>query len=138
MHRKGLVENGEYWFQLVCSPPGPGSEDEKYFVGVGRQIPMAGWLKRIVLHGLHSGVPVWQSGDAGGDLRDKVMNLEILRSCRQVYQEAMPFLYSRNTFSFANPNCLQQFINGRKAFQRLALRNLRLVLDFDNGRDILQ
>jgi hypothetical protein len=40
------------------------------------------------------------SGDAGGQIVDFIGSAAIIRTCRQIYHEAVGVLYSRNTFQF--------------------------------------
>ncbi|KAL8834372.1 MAG: hypothetical protein Q9170_003782 [Blastenia crenularia] len=46
------------------------------------------------------------------------LDAAIIRTCRQVYEEALPILYVKNRFVFDNPECIEAFHFGRLATVR--------------------
>ena len=66
----------------------------------------------------------------------EVVDLSLLRSCRQVYNEAHFIPYSTNTFSCTDPKTLQNFVlsiaQGTKS-NHLAIRSLFLDMVYDHS-----
>lgn len=63
------------------------------------------------------------------------MNINLLHTCRQIYNEARLIPYSTNTFSFNTPRNLRAFIrllNQRKANVNQVIRSLRIDLAYMN------
>ena len=46
------------------------------------------------------------------------MQPAVLRSCRQIYAEAMPLLWSTNTFGFTDPNTFREFLHTLNSMQK--------------------
>lgn len=64
----------------------------------------------------------------------QVVDLRVLRVCRQIYVEAHPILWSTNTFSFTKATAFRRFIMTRKAPAIRLLRHLRLEMDLTTPR----
>lgn len=55
----------------------------------------------------------------------KGFNLQLLRTCRQVYAEASAIMWTTNTFSFSGPDDFLRFIADRPSFTRAMVTKLR-------------
>ncbi|OCL14808.1 hypothetical protein AOQ84DRAFT_230289 [Glonium stellatum] len=64
--------------------------------------------------------------------RQKVLHMELLRSCKQVYQETALLPYTHNTFSFSSPDALTCFISTLIPDQRCALRAFHFRIPIDD------
>lgn len=62
------------------------------------------------------------------------LRLEVLRTCRQVYSEANPILWSTNTFSFEDQYSFTHFVDVRSAVQKRLLRCIRLTMVLSHPR----
>ncbi|KAI4150262.1 MAG: hypothetical protein L6R39_002314 [Caloplaca ligustica] len=67
---------------------------------------------------------------------DTTMHLNVLRSCRQIYDEADHILWTSNTFSLANGITFERFMADRRIQQRRLIRSLRLEMSWYNTDDI--
>ena len=66
------------------------------------------------------------------------MNINLLHTCRQIYDEARFIPYSTNTLSFNTPRNLRAFIhllNRRSVNLNQAIRSLHIDLAYDNSDD---
>lgn len=54
------------------------------------------------------------------------LSLQILRSCRQIYDEANAIFWSSNTFSFSSPDDLTRFMKARSLFTRAMITKVHL------------
>ena len=63
----------------------------------------------------------------GEDYR-QVVNLSLLRVCRQTYIESHEIIWATNTFSFYDPDSFYQFVTDRYPYQLSGWRSLRLEM----------
>ena len=64
-------------------------------------------------------------------LKQPDMYLEVLRSCRQIYSEAMPILWSTNTFGFSDPATFRDFFALLNGIQKKILRKVHLAIQWE-------
>lgn len=85
---------GDRWLQFVCAKDGPKSEEELRYVGMTEEPWPFVW--RIASGKLPIDCPAWQRCDGTKpdrvEVYDRETHLEILRTCRQIYDEASPIL----------------------------------------------
>ena len=67
--------------------------------------------------------------------RDRKVRLELLRTCRQIFQEANPILWPSNTFSFDDPDSLKHFMANINHVQRQLLSKIRFHMDFSTDHE---
>lgn len=60
------------------------------------------------------------------DRKKLTLDLQILGSCRQLYEEANHLLWATNTFSFDDPTSFQQFVGGLNSAQKRNLSSLHI------------
>ena len=62
--------------------------------------------------------------------------VQLLRACRQIHQEAWPIFWSTTTFSFNDVDSLQEFMNDRTALEKQSIRKLSLWPIFDDDEEM--
>lgn len=59
-------------------------------------------------------------------VRDRVLGLDLLRTCRQIYSETALLPYSRNCYHFRHVSCFRSDIKRVKPFQRALISSIQL------------
>lgn len=130
----GAFDDGHCWIQYVCNKGGPKSVGELEYVGMQEDTCS---LVRYMADA-YPGASTWPPRIKAlkprrDEVYDREMHLQLLRVCRQIYNEANPVLWTMNTFSFDSASSCQRFFDGRRSIQTAALKSLHLVVDIDQS-----
>lgn len=68
-----------------------------------------------------------------GCSHSKKLDISLLKTCRQLHYEARRVLYFTNKFSFKNPRTLRLFGERSSHTDKIAIRDLRLVMNLPKG-----
>ncbi|KAF2807902.1 uncharacterized protein BDZ99DRAFT_464801 [Mytilinidion resinicola] len=78
--------------------------------------------------GMSSWQREWKCDTAKYDYGGDRVSPQLLRTCREVYAEAIEFLYSSNIFSFRSPYAVERFVGGLTPENREEVRAFHLDL----------
>lgn len=64
---------------------------------------------------------------------DRLLGLDLLRTCRQIYSETALLAYSRNCYHFRHVSCFRSDIKRLKPFQRALISSIQLHAFISEG-----
>ena len=121
------------WLQYVCKKSGPKADDELEYLEMkqNRSQRMTIWCG--VCKPYRRGDPVVRLGEAKypttEEVYDREMHPNLLRVCRQIYDDARSIIWTTNRFSFDSADSCRLFFDHRTDWQKAALKSLHLVVD---------
>lgn len=132
-----MLPNGQRWLQFAFENGSPSSVGGSRYVGVVDKYNE--WIPKISdegrLHPIAAGPSRLEGITSYQKLHECRIKLDILRACRQIYNEANPILWTMNTFSFNTAHTCQLFFELQTSGQKAALRSLHLFIDLKGGCD---
>lgn len=86
-------------------------------------------IYQYVLGGHTYDLPMESGGQPGTQLPERPMDLSLPLACRQTYLEALPIIYSHNTFAFEYGYDMEMFCAQRKSSEVRCIRNIEMIID---------
>ena len=112
------------WRHVVCEEDCPEKQEEKKFT-----LSDGGVLSIPAHYSCGSYLSTGHIEPGGLEM----MDLRVLRSCRQTYVEANQLLWTTNTFSFSDAMTFERFMMTRTINQKRSIRSLRLHMEWESN-----